>query len=167
MSVESQRNHNNLSGLEYVQAMAKNQIDMPAMAKTIPMKCVAADSGTVTFTARADARHLNRVDNVHGGFVATVLDSVASNALRTLLEAGTVFATIELNVKFIRPIRHDKDLRAVGKAINRSRQLGIAEAQLFDEENKLCAHCTATFMVINRKDRDAGHETRDTIESGV
>jgi uncharacterized protein (TIGR00369 family) len=147
MSVESMQNRNKLSGLEYMQAVVAKQIPMPPMAETIPMLCISASPGAVTFSARADGRHLNRANNVHGGFTATVMDSVTSCALRTALEAGAGFVTIELNVKLLRPVPSGVDLRAEGKLINVSRRLGTAEARLFDDQGKLCAHSTATFVV--------------------
>jgi uncharacterized protein (TIGR00369 family) len=147
-----------LNGLEYMQAVVESKIPMPAMAETVPMKCVAAERGAVTFWARADARHTNRAENVHGGFTATVMDSVASCALRTMLEAGVGFVTIELNIKLLRPVPRDTDLRGEGKIINVSRQLGSSEARLFDAAGKLCAHCTATFVLIRAKpdNKDSG-----------
>jgi uncharacterized protein (TIGR00369 family) len=147
MSVQAVQNHNTLSGLEYMQAVVAGKIPMPPMAQTIPMQCIAAATGAVTFSARADERHLNRAGNVHGGFTATVMDSVTSCALRTALEAGAGFVTIELNVKLLRPVPSLVELRAEGKLINVSRRLGTAEARLFDDKGKLCAHSTATFVV--------------------
>ena len=147
MSVQPMQNHNTLTGLEYMQAVVAKKIPMPPMAETIPMQCIAAEAGMVTFSARADDRHLNRANNVHGGFTATVMDSVTSCALRTALEAGAGFVTIELNVKMLRPVPSHVDLRAEGKLINVSRRLGTAEARLFDDKGKLCAHSTATFVV--------------------
>jgi uncharacterized protein (TIGR00369 family) len=135
------------TGLEYMLFVVSGRIAMPAMAETIPMRCTAAEHGAVTFWARADARHLNRAENVHGGFTATVMDSVTSCALRTALEAGVGFVTIELNVKLLRPVPRDVDLRAEGKLINVSRRLGAAEARLFDHQGKLCAHGTASFAL--------------------
>jgi uncharacterized protein (TIGR00369 family) len=137
-----------LNGLQYMQAVVAKQISMPPMAETIPMQCVAAGTNTVTFSARADARHLNRAGNVHGGFTATVMDSVTSCALRTALEARVGFVTIELNVKLLKPVPAHVDLRGEGKMISVSRRLGVAEAQLFDNRDNLCAHCTATFMLL-------------------
>jgi uncharacterized protein (TIGR00369 family) len=148
MSVESTQNHNNLTGLAYMQAVVAKQIPMPPMAETIPMLCIAAAQGSVQFSARADARHLNRAGNVHGGFTATVMDSVTSCALRTMLEAGVGFVTIELNVKLLKPVPPNTDLLAEGKAINVSRKLGVAEARMFDGSGNLCAHGTATFMLL-------------------
>ena len=145
--MQAMQNHNALNGLEYMQAVVAKEIPMPPMAETIPMQCIAADAGAVTFSARADDRHLNRANNVHGGFTATVMDSVTSCALRTALEAGAGFVTIELNVKLLRPVPSHVELRAEGKLINVSRRLGTAEARLFDDKGKLCAHSTATFVV--------------------
>lgn len=149
--MEMKPDQSRLNGLEYMQAVVDNRIPMPAMAETIPMKCTGAARGSVTFWARADARHTNRADNVHGGFTATVMDSVASCALRTMLEPGVGFVTIELNVKLIRPVPRDTDLRGEGQIINVSRQIGSSEAKLYDGAGKLCAHCTATFVLIRPK----------------
>jgi uncharacterized protein (TIGR00369 family) len=130
-----------------MQAVVAGKIPMPPMAETIPMRCTAADKGTVRFSARADERHLNRAGNVHGGFTATVLDSVTSCALRTMLEAGVGFVTIELNVKLMKPVPRDADLIGEGKIINVSRRLGVAEARLMDRQGVLCAHGIATFVL--------------------
>ncbi|HTE40622.1 MAG TPA: PaaI family thioesterase [Steroidobacteraceae bacterium] len=140
-------NESTLTGLEYMQAVVAGKIPMPPMAETIPMRCTAADYGSIHFSARADARHLNRAGNVHGGFTATILDSVTSCALRTTLEAGVGFVTIELNVKLMKPVPRDTDLVAEGKIVNVSRRLGVAEARLMDDQGTLCAHGIATFML--------------------
>jgi len=79
------------------------------------------------------------------------MDSVTSCALRTMLEPGVGFVTIELNVKLLKPVPRDTDLRAEGKAINVSRKLGVAEARLFDQQGNLCAHSTATFVLLRPK----------------
>jgi uncharacterized protein (TIGR00369 family) len=137
-----------LSGLQFMQAVVAGRIAMPPMADTVPMRCTHAAAGTVVFAAQADARHLNRAAHVHGGFTATVMDSVASCALRTVLPAGVSFVTIELNVKYLKPVPPNVELRATGQSINASKRLGVAQAQLFDNSGTLCAHATATFMLL-------------------
>ena len=49
-----------------------------------------------------------------------------------MLEAGLSYTTIDLNVKMCRPIPLNTELKAVAKTINISKNLGIAEAQLWD-----------------------------------
>jgi uncharacterized protein (TIGR00369 family) len=137
-----------LTGLQYMQAAVAGQMPLPPMAQTVPMRCLQAEDGAVVFFARAEARHLNRSDNVHGGFTATVMDTVCSCAVRTKLPAGVGFVTIELNVKFLKPVPAEIDLTAKGQAINVSRRLGVAQGQLFDTKGSLCAHATATFMLL-------------------
>ena len=41
---------------------------------------------------------------VHGGFAATVLDSVTGCAVHTLLGAGVAYGTIDLKIKMIIPV---------------------------------------------------------------
>ena len=47
-----------------------------------------------------------------------------------------------------RPIPKDKELLAVGTVINISKNLGISEGKIIDEDGKLYAHATATCMII-------------------
>lgn len=141
-------NIKNLSGLQIMQEMCNGNIPMPSMATTIPMSASEVELGYVTFIVKADDRHLNPMGSVHGGFAATVLDSVTGCAVFSMLEAGLSYTTIDLNVKMCRPVPLNTKLKAVAKIINISKSLGIAEGQLIDDEGKLYAHTTATCMII-------------------
>uniref|UniRef100_UPI002898733E PaaI family thioesterase n=1 Tax=Acinetobacter variabilis TaxID=70346 RepID=UPI002898733E len=125
---------------------------MPSMATTIPMSASEVEPGHVTFFVKADERHLNPMGGVHGGFAATVLDTVTGCAIHTLLEAGVGYGTIDLNVKMYRPIPHNQELKAIGKAINLSKNLGISEGQILDDEGRIYAHATATCMIFRNSD---------------
>jgi len=89
----------NLSGLQIMQEMCNGNLPMPSMATTIPMKPTLIESGQVTFEVQADQHHLNPLGGVHGGFAATVLDTVTGCAIHTVLEAGAGYGTIDLNIK--------------------------------------------------------------------
>ncbi|NNG76406.1 PaaI family thioesterase [Acinetobacter sp. ANC 4277] len=141
-------NIKNLSGLQIMQEMCNGNIPMPSMATTIPMSASEVELGHVTFIVKADDRHLNPMGSVHGGFAATVLDSVTGCAVFSMLEAGLSYTTIDLNIKMCRPVPLNTKLKAVAKIINISKSLGIAEGQLIDDEGKLYAHATATCMII-------------------
>ena len=65
-----------------------------------------------------------------------------------MLEAGVGYGTIDLNIKMCRPIPRDKELLAIGSVINISKNLGISEGKILDEDGKLYAHATATCMII-------------------
>ncbi|MFT5741937.1 MAG: hypothetical protein ACI822_003279 [Gammaproteobacteria bacterium] len=123
------------------------ELPHPSIAATIPMVFVEADAGRVLFEARAGERHLNPLGGVHGGFIATVLDSVTGCAVHSMLEAGVDYATIDLNVKMLRPVPRDSRLIAEAKVINISKSLGVSEGTLKDENGKLLAHATCSCLI--------------------
>ncbi|XID74536.1 PaaI family thioesterase [Alkanindiges sp. WGS2144] len=140
-----------MTGLEIMQAFGAGLFPEPGIAKTMPMKPIEASQGRVVVSAIADERHTNPLGGVHGGFAATVLDSVTGCAAHTMLAAGEGYGTTDLNIKICRPIPFNKKLIAEGKVINTSRNLVISEGYLRDEEGKLYAHATATNMIIRPK----------------
>lgn len=137
-----------MTGLQLLQAMADGKIPPASISQTIPMKPTDIQQGQITFVVQADDRHLNPLGGVHGGFAATVLDTVTGCAIHTTLEAGVGYGTIDLNIKMCRPIPKDKELTAIGSVINVSKNLAISEGKIIDESGKLYAHATATCMII-------------------
>ncbi|EMR5819584.1 PaaI family thioesterase [Acinetobacter baumannii] len=142
------KNPMEMTGLEFLQAMIEGYIPPASISKTIPMQPTEISEGSVTFKAQADHNHLNPLGGVHGGFAATVLDSVTGCAVHTMLPAGVGHGTIDLNVKMCRPLPQNQVLIATGKVINLSKNLGISEGKITDEEGKLYAYATATCMII-------------------
>ena len=143
-------NPSEMSGLELVQAMVDGKFAHPSMADTIPMRATEAARGQVKFTVRADKRHLNPLGGVHGGFAATVLDSVTGCAVHTMLDVGVGYGTVDLNVKMLKAIPLDRELMAEGRVIHLSRTIGVSEGSLRDEEGTLFAHATATCAIIRK-----------------
>jgi len=138
----------NMTGLEIMQAMVQGVLPHPSIADTMPMKGVLVEKGRIVFEVKADDRHTNPLGGVHGGFAATVMDSVTGCAVHTMLDAGVGYGTIDLNVKMLKPVPRDTTLIAEGKIINLSKSLGVAEGTLKDEAGKLYAHSTATCMIF-------------------
>lgn len=141
-------NINNISGFELLTAIADGLLPAPSITQTIPMKMDVIGKGTVKFIVKADSRHLNPVGGVHGGFAATVLDSVTGCAVHSCLEAGIGYGTIDLNIKMMRPIPINTHLFAEGRVINISRNLAISEGDIKDAEGKIYAHATCTCSII-------------------
>ena len=137
-----------MNGLELLTAMCEGKIPPASISETMPMRPIEVAEGLVKFEVEADQRHLNPLGGVHGGFAATVLDSVTGCAVHTLLEAGVGYGTIDLNIKMCRPIPKNQKLMAIGQTINISKNLGISEGKIVDTEGKLYAYATATCMII-------------------
>ncbi|WP_291370572.1 MULTISPECIES: PaaI family thioesterase [unclassified Acinetobacter] len=141
-------NPKEMTGLQLLQAMCAGKIPPASISETMPMQPYEVTEGTIRFKVKADSRHLNLLGGVHGGFAATVLDSVTGCAVHSMLEAGVGYGTIDLNIKMCRPIPKDQELLALGTVINISKNLGISEGKIVDDEGKLYAHATATCMIL-------------------
>lgn len=140
-----------MTGLEIMKAFAQGQLPPPGIGKIFPMEVLEFEYGRFVFQATANATHSNPMGGVHGGFAATVLDSVTGCATHTVLAAGESYGTTDLSIKMCRPVPFDKKMIAEGKIINVSRNLVISEGYLRDEAGKLYAHTTATNMIIRRQ----------------
>jgi uncharacterized protein (TIGR00369 family) len=84
---------------------------------------------------------------VHGGMVATVLDSAMGGACWTLLNRDEAFLTADLRIEFLRTARPGL-LRAEGRVIRRARRVVFCEGELFDEDGALLATGRCTQILL-------------------
>jgi len=139
-----------LSGIEYMRALAAGEIPPPPIAVLLRMQPVEVEPGHAVFEGAPGEEHYNPIGVVHGGYAATLLDSALGCAVHTTLEQGEAYTTLTLEVKMVRAITADIDLvRAEGEVLYRGRRQATAQAKLTDgATGKLLAHGTATCMII-------------------
>jgi uncharacterized protein (TIGR00369 family) len=138
-----------VSGLDFLRLIAEGRFPGPPIAELLGFRPVEVERGRIVFAATPGVRHYNPIGSVHGGFVATLLDSCMSCAVQSMLEAGHGYTTVELKVNFVRPLSADTgEVRAEGKIIHAGRQIGTAEGRLTDGKGRLLAHGTATCLVF-------------------
>ena len=138
------------NGFEFLMAIKDGKIQSPAaMAQTIPMRIIDVQPGHIKYAVTPDERHLNLQGLIHGGFCATVLDTATGGAVHTTVENGVSFATLDLNVKMIRPLQKYKTYIAIGDVINMGRNILTSEARIVDESDKVYAFGSATLMITN------------------
>lgn len=141
-------NPKEMTGLQIMQAFAQGLFPRPGIARTMPMDVESVEAGRVVFRVTANENHTNPLGGVHGGFAATVLDSVTGCATHTVLAAGERYGTTDLNVKMCKPLPFNKTLRAEGRVINAGSRLVISEGDIRDDDGVLYAHATATNMIL-------------------
>lgn len=88
--------------------------------------------------------HFHAAGALHGSVYFKALDDACFFAANSLVLEVMVL-TASFNLYFLRPVSKGR-LRAVGKVVNQSRQLLIAEGELFSDEGKMLARATGTFM---------------------
>jgi len=83
---------------------------------------------------------------VHGGMVATLLDTAMGYVCVARLEAGAAFLTADLHVEFYR-VTVPGTLRAEAEVVYQSRRAMFCTALLYDTERTLLASARCTQIV--------------------
>jgi uncharacterized protein (TIGR00369 family) len=138
-----------MSGLEAMQALRDGVFPGPPIAETMNFELVAAEQGTVTFECRPGLEHYNPIGMVHGGLACTLLDTVTGCAAHTTLEAGQSYTSIEISVKYLRPITADGGvLTAVGTVTKPGRRVIFADGTITDAAGRLLATASSSLLVL-------------------
>ena len=90
---------------------------------TLVMRCwfttTAIEPGRAEYRLRPQEFHFNPAGTLHGGVMATIVDSAMSCALWSTLEAGIGWTTMELKLGLLRTVTLDAgELVCVGTLIN-------------------------------------------------
>jgi uncharacterized protein (TIGR00369 family) len=81
--------------------------------------------------------------------IATVCDSACGCAVQSLLPAGTYYTSVDLSVKFLRPITTATGpLTCEGTVLHGGTRSALAQARLTDAAGKLYAHATSSCMIF-------------------
>ncbi|MFV5467480.1 MULTISPECIES: PaaI family thioesterase [Acinetobacter] len=140
-----------MNGLEYLTAIKNGELPGSAMGQLIPMKLSVVRENYVEYEVYPDERHFNLQGGIHGGFCATVLDSVTGAAVHTTVDAGVSFSTIDLNVKMLKAMKNSETYTAIGEVIRIGRNVLTSEGRIVDKDGKLYAFGSATLLVTGRK----------------
>lgn len=137
-----------LSGLEALRAVQRGDISRPPIAELMGIGGGSVEEGMVTLSAEPGEFHYSNTGAAHGGFAATLLDSVMYLAVHSTLPQGVFASTLEIKVNYVRPVSVETGtVLGQGTIVHRGRQLATAEGQLRDAAGKLLAHGSTTCLI--------------------
>ena len=138
-----------LDGLGQLRAMADGELPPPPIMATLGFTGFRPEPGRVVVEMPAAEFHYNPLGGVHGGVISTLLDTAAGCAVHSTLAVGEGYTSLDLTVKFLRPVTVDSGLLTCeGVVIQRGRRTALAQAQLTDERGKLVAHATSSCLIF-------------------
>jgi uncharacterized protein (TIGR00369 family) len=122
---------------------------LPRAAATLGLEFVSAnpDEGTIELAFTATDAFTNPAGNVLGAFVAAMLYDTVGPALLATLAPDQFQSTLDLNVRFIRPVRPGRIL-AHGRVVQRRGDIAQLEATLTTGDGETIAAASATAQVI-------------------
>jgi uncharacterized protein (TIGR00369 family) len=141
-----------VTGLEYMRALTAGTLGPRAtIMETMGMSSAFnLDYGQVSVEAQPADFLMNPLGVLHGGFAATLLDTVLGIAVHTALPPATGYTTAELKVNYTRAILPTTErLRADGKLIYLGRKMATSEGRLVGvDTGKLYAHGSSTCFLF-------------------
>jgi uncharacterized protein (TIGR00369 family) len=140
-----------LSGLEQLRAIFEGKTGYEGIVKTLDLRAVSAEEGVVVFEGSPTRAVYNPIGTVHGGYAATLLDTVMGCAVHSRLRAGDAYTTLELKVAYHRALTdRSGPVRAEGRVLSFGKRAAFAEGRLSDRDGQLCASATTTCLVLTR-----------------
>jgi uncharacterized protein (TIGR00369 family) len=114
-------------------------------AELLGLEFVGAARGTATFALTA-REALTRMEGIlHGGALASLLDTAAAFAVHTLLPPEGRTVTVDLTVHYLRPVGSGR-IEARARVLRDGRRLVILSVEAADEAGRLVATATTTYV---------------------
>jgi uncharacterized protein (TIGR00369 family) len=142
-----------MAGLDFLRALRDGALPPPPAIVLLGIELVAAEPGRVVMRLGPGEHLYNPLGSVHGGMIATLLDSVMGCAVHSTLPRGRFFTTLEIKVNYIRSVTAtDGVVSAEGQVVQAGRRVAVAEARLTGADGRLYATASTTCLVFDLPD---------------
>jgi len=130
-------------------------VEVASFPRLIGMRLEAIDFDSATIVIDIDERHFQPFRIVHGGVLATLIDTATFWAAFARIPQDAGLVNIDLKLNYLQPAIAGR-LRAEGRCIRPGRTLSYSEAHIYNEQGELLAHGTSTLMTLPGQGFDNG-----------
>ena len=139
-----------LTGMQVFEKMFSGELPYPPIGETLDFLPVEVEHGRAVFQGQPMFRHYNPLGTVHGGWIASLLDSCVGCAVHSTLPAGKAYTTAELKINYVRAVTTKTPvLRAIGTTIHVGGRMATADGRLVGPDGKLYAHASTTCFIFD------------------
>src|SRR6185436_6804958 len=118
--------------------------------KSLGIELDSVEPGRARLSLNVGPRHLHLAGIMHGGAIATLIDTAVAFAIVGASEPDARFTTIEMKVNYLSPVREGRVI-ADARLIRDGRRIVVAECDLFDSTGQLAAKGLLTYMRLNER----------------
>lgn len=116
-------------------------------AKLLELELEDVGLGTATLALNVRKELTQNQGIVHGGAIASLIDTATAFAILSLLTPKERVTTVDLTISYLRPVSLGR-LRAVAKVIRAGRRLFVVSAEVFDNDGKLANTALSTYIKL-------------------
>ncbi|GAA4547501.1 PaaI family thioesterase [Pseudonocardia xishanensis] len=138
-----------MTGMEVFAALLAGELPPPPILSLVGFALDSFSHGRAVFRMTPGEHQYNPLGTVHGGVFATLLDSAMGCAVHTTLPAGVGYTSLDLDVKFLRPMTATSgEVTATGWVLNAGRRTALAQAELRDADDRLLAAASSSCILL-------------------
>jgi acyl-CoA thioesterase len=115
-------------------------------AELLGMRAKSVGEGRARFELAVETRHLNPNGILHGGVIYSLADTAMGAALFNLLDPGEQCTTLEIKMTYLAPVTGGT-IAADAGVVQRTKRIGVLEAKVFGDGDRLVALATGTFYI--------------------
>ncbi|GAA4373193.1 PaaI family thioesterase [Paeniglutamicibacter cryotolerans] len=136
-------------GLDFLRAMLAGELPISPLLDALGIALVSAERGGAGVAATPLPIHFNAKGTGHGGFISTLLDAALGFAVESMSDAGTMWTTTDLQVRFLRPMTASSGLvTATGTVGHYGRATATASGEVRDAGGRILATATAGLFAL-------------------
>ena len=135
-----------VSGMEFFAKLQSGEIPPPPISATLGMDLDLVEEGRVVFSLEPAEYHYNPIGVVHGGVIATGIDVVLLQAVRSVCGVDDRQTTVETKLNYLKAVT-GTTLSFTGKALRVGGRTGVAEGAAYDEVGDCVAVALGTIAI--------------------
>ncbi|WP_424017101.1 PaaI family thioesterase [Halorientalis pallida] len=125
----------------------------PPIGQLLGFELDDAEPGRAVLSLQPGPEHANPMGTLHGGVLCDLGDAAMGYAYGSTLGPDESFTTLELDVKFLRPV-WDQRLTAEATITHDGRTVGLVECDVTGPDDELIAHLESVCMTLRGDDAD-------------
>jgi uncharacterized protein (TIGR00369 family) len=130
--------------------LIREKFDSNHFPRSLGIKLDSIEEGRARLSLEVRRQHLQLAGVMHGGAIATLIDTAVAFAIVGASEPDARFTTIEMKVNYLSAIREGRVI-ADAKLIRDGRRIVVAECDLFDSTGQLAAKGLLTYLRLNER----------------
>ncbi len=115
-------------------------------AELLGIRAKSVGEGRARFELSVETKHLNPHRVMHGGVIYSLADTAMGAALYSRLEPGEFCTTLEIKMNYLLPVT-EGEIVAEASVVQRTRRIGVLEARVLGDGDRLVALATGTFYI--------------------
>jgi uncharacterized protein (TIGR00369 family) len=116
-------------------------------ARLLGIELEEINSGTATLGIDVRKEVTQNHGVVHGGAIASLIDTATAFAIISLLAPKEKVTTVDLTISYLRPVTEGR-IRATAKVLRAGRRLFVVSAEVFDKQGTLVSTALSTYIKV-------------------